>query len=150
MSDLNREEVKARLEAAEARIATSVEAIRADSAALRAEMRSQGERAQGSADRFYAEAGKILAEIHLANERQKVEIYGLGYKVIAWTLGTMLAIGGVSLSAYNALKPKPQTTMPTPVQLISPSQIIPPEMILRPLEAQPAQQPDDRPPATKP
>jgi hypothetical protein len=122
MSEMNREEAKARLEASEARVATAVEAMRADNTALRSEIRAQGERAQVSADRFYAEAGKVLAEIHLANERQKVELYGLGYKVFSWTLATVLAVGGLSIGAYNALKPKPPQAPATPSSQLAPAQ----------------------------
>jgi hypothetical protein len=77
--------------------------LRADLRGGMAEIRAQGERAQVNADRFYAEAGKVLAEIRLANSEHKVGLYGAGYKVITWTLGTVLALIGVAFGAYRAL-----------------------------------------------
>lgn len=109
MTDLNREEVKARLEASEARVATAVEGIRgelgtmrAEFGAMRAEAAANAKVSQARADEFYAEAKSVLAEIRLANEQQKVAIYGVGYKVITWTLGTILAVGGLALGAWRA------------------------------------------------
>ncbi|MCC8492167.1 hypothetical protein [Xanthomonas citri] len=120
MSDINREEVKARLEASEARVAMSAEIIRSEMSQLRSEMSMHAERAQASADKFYTEAGKVLAEIRLSNAEHKVAMYGVGYKVIAWTLGTILAFGSVGLGAWKAIKDASpphapaQQTMPAP------------------------------------
>ena len=133
MSDMTRDEIKSRLEASEARVATAVEGMRADAANLRAdvkaalsEIRSQGDRAQASADKFYADAGRMLAEIRLAGEQNKTTVMGMGYKVITWTLGTILAIGGVSVGVYNALKPRQDTwTASRPIE------IVPADTILR-------------------
>jgi biotin operon repressor len=110
MSDLNREEVKARLEASEAKMATSVEGLRADGATLRAdvnsalaEIRAQGDRAQASADKFYSEAGRLLAEIRLAGEQNKTAVMGMGYKIAAWLFGAIVAVASLSLAIYKAV-----------------------------------------------
>ncbi|HGM6719894.1 hypothetical protein J5H43_01870 [Stenotrophomonas maltophilia] len=110
MSELSREEVQARLDASEARVATSVESMRADAAQLRAdvktslsEIRAQGDRAQASADRFYSEAGRLLAEIKLAGEQNKTAVMGMGYKVAAWIFGAIVAIASLSLAVYKAV-----------------------------------------------
>lgn len=127
VSEITRQELDARLEASEARVAMAVESMRADAASLRADVRDglneikiQGVSAQASAEKFYADAGKLLAEIHLANERQKVELYGLGYKVIAWTLGTMLAVGSVAVAVYGVISPRQQSvpSVPAPVSSV--------------------------------
>ena len=136
MNDVSRHEMSAALAASEARVATIVESMRADAAELRAELRegnalikAQGEiakagaeRFQADADRFYADARTLLAEsrtalseIRLAGEQNKTAMMGLGYKVITWTLGTILAVGGVSIGAYNAIKRSP-TTAPATTQ----------------------------------
>lgn len=110
MNDMTREEVKARLDASEARVATAIEGVRADAATLRADIKStlfeikaQGDRAQVSADRFYAEAGRVLAEIKLAGEQNKTAVMGMGYKVAAWLFGAIVAIGSLSLAVYKAV-----------------------------------------------
>ncbi|MCD9005183.1 hypothetical protein LDO31_02840 [Luteimonas sp. XNQY3] len=109
MTDVTRHEMNARLEASEARVATVAESIRGELSAMRTDfvaMRAQSESdakiSQARASEFYAEAGKVLAEIRLANSEHKVSMYGVGYKVIAWTLGTILAVGGVALGAWRA------------------------------------------------
>lgn len=165
MSDVTRHEMNATLAASEARVATLVESMRADAAGLRAELResnahikAQGEiakasaeRFQADADRFYADARTLLAEsrtalseIRLAGEQNKTALMGLGYKVITWTLGTILAIGGVSIGAYNAIK-RPSTS--TPVTLPAPQatpQVQPPPVA--PPPALPPAQPPAEPP----
>ena len=103
MSDeMNRHEVTARLEASEARVALAVEGMRSDMAQLRSDMSVHAERSEAKAETFYAEAGKVLAEIRAANAEHKASLYGVGYKVIAWTLGTILAVSGVAVGVYRA------------------------------------------------
>ena len=107
MNGPTREEVTARLEATEARVAMAVESIRGDSTAMRSEMSSHFERLQASQDRFHAQAGKVLAEIELSNEKHKVSIYGIGYKIFAWSFATVLAIAGVAATVYRLFLWKP-------------------------------------------
>lgn len=118
MSELTREEISARIEASEARVATVVESLRADASDLRADLRdgmarisSQGEVAQAKADQFYAEAHKLLAEsrtalteIRLAGEQSKVNVMGLGYKFLTWFFGAIVALGGLGATVYTAVK----------------------------------------------
>jgi len=110
MSEVTRNEMNARLEASEARVATVAEgirgelsAMRADFAAMRAQSEADAKIAQARASEFYADARSALTEIKLASEQNKVTIYGIGYKVIAWTLGTILAVGSVALGVWRAL-----------------------------------------------
>jgi hypothetical protein len=163
MSDITRSELDARLSASEAKVDRIVERMRADAAELRADLKADsatlradmrealsdikasGESAKANADRFYAEAKTLLAEsraalteIRLAGEQNKTVMMGMGYKVITWTLGTILAIGGVSVGVYNALKPKGPFPPPAPAQLIAP------ELILR--QQAPLTAPTDTPP----
>ncbi|HEL4191542.1 TPA: hypothetical protein UM521_000339 [Stenotrophomonas maltophilia] len=168
MSDITRSELDARLSASEAKVDRIVERMRADAAELRADLKADsatlradmrealsdikasGESARTNADRFYAEAKTLLAEsraalteIRLAGEQNKTVMMGMGYKVITWTLGTILAIGGVSIGVYNALKPK------SPLLPSVPAQLVAPELILR--QQAPAAAPTDSPPpAAKP
>ncbi len=168
MSDITRSELDARLSASEAKVDRIVERMRADAAELRADLKADsatlradmrealsdikasGESARTNADRFYAEAKTLLAEsraalteIRLAGEQNKTVMMGMGYKVITWTLGTILAIGGVSVGVYNALKPK------SPLLPSVPAQLVTPELILR--QQAPAAAPTDSPPpAAKP
>lgn len=150
MGDMDREEVKARLEASEARVATVVESMRADAAELRSQLhtgleqiKSQGAVAQASADKFYAqsesllaESKTLLAEIRMAGEKNRADVMGMGYKVITWTLATILTVGSLSVGAYNALKPKQQQPISPP-----PVQIVPQELIIRQQQPEPAREP---------
>jgi hypothetical protein len=111
MNDTNREEVKARLEASEARVASALDGIRADTAVLRsdisaglAKIQAQGEQMKADAGTFYAEARTVLTEIRLAQEQAKSSAYAIGYKVIVWSVSTVLALAGLALGGYNALK----------------------------------------------
>ncbi|WP_155760196.1 hypothetical protein [Stenotrophomonas maltophilia] len=168
MSDISRSELDARLASSEAKVDRIVERMRADAAELRADLKADsatlradvrealadikasGESAKANADRFYAEAKTLLAEsraalteIRLAGEQNKTVMMGMGYKVITWTLGTILAIGGFSVGVYNALKPKNQISMPAPAQLIAP------ELILR-QQAPPTEPAESKPAPAKP
>lgn len=124
MTSITREEVAAKLEASEARVATAVEAMRADAAELRAELReghaqqkAQAEQAQAEASKFYAEAGRVLAEIRLAGEQNKTALMSIGYKAATWTLATFLALASFGIAAYNAMKrPAVQASPPTTIE----------------------------------
>lgn len=121
MGDLNREEVKARLETAEARIATAVESMRADAAELRSDlhtgleqMKAQGMVAQANADKFYAQAGSILAdsktllaEIRQAGEKNRADMMGMGYKALTWIFGAALTLCGLYFTIKKAVTPVP-------------------------------------------
>ncbi|UGB46965.1 hypothetical protein LQ772_06650 [Frateuria edaphi] len=119
MSDMNREEVKARLEASEARVATAVESMRADSAALRADLQTglktieaQGSVMRSEAASFFADARRVLAEIQVAQEKDRNQYYALGYKVIVWSFGTVLTVAGLGLGFWNALHKAPPPAQP--------------------------------------
>lgn len=121
MNDMSREEVKARLEASEARVATAVEGMRADAAELRGDMavalgriQAQGDQMKADSSAFYADARTILAEIRLAQEQNRNTAYAIGYKVIVWAIGTVIALAGLAIGGYNALK-KPSPVTPTSV-----------------------------------
>lgn len=102
MTEVTRHEMAARLDATEARVALAAESMRSDMGQLRSEMAANAERAQANADRFYADAGRVLAEIRMTNSEHKAALYGVGYRVIAWTLGTILAVAGIAIGAYRA------------------------------------------------
>lgn len=90
MSEMNREEVKARLEASEARVTASNEAIKGEFVALRGEF-------VGLRHEVAAGLDKIL----LAVERGKSERYASGYKIITWTIGTVVALAGLGIAFYR-------------------------------------------------
>jgi hypothetical protein len=121
MSEMNREEVKARLEASEARVATVVESMRADSEGLRFELReglSQikvlGQISQANADKFYADAHKMMAEsrtvlteIKLAGEQNRTNVMAMGYKFAAWIFGAVIALSGLYFTVQKAIADRP-------------------------------------------
>ena len=101
--------MNARLEASEARMATLAEGIRADNAAARADLaiglrdiKGVGESIKAEASVFYADAARVLAEMHKAHAVNKTETYAIGYKVATWVFGTLLTLVTVSLAAYKA------------------------------------------------
>lgn len=90
MPDMNREEVKARLEASEARVAASHEAIKGEFTALKGEFAGlRHEMASG------------LDRILLAVEKGKSDRYATGYKVITWSIGTVFTLVALGLALYK-------------------------------------------------
>lgn len=165
MSDVTREEVKARLEASEARVSTVVEAMRSDAAELRSELhtgleqiRSQGVIAQANADKFYAQAGALLAdsktllaEIRQAGEKNRADVMSMGYKALTWLFGAVLALCGLYFTIKKAVEaprapamtsaqsqPPPQPTPSSQAQTSASSQV------------QTSAPPQPPPPATRP
>lgn len=97
MSDMNREEVKARMEASEARVATSIESLKGDFTGLRGEFSAlRHEMASGQ-----SRMDVTLAKILLAVEQGKSDRYATGYKVITWSIGTVIAITGIGIVLYK-------------------------------------------------
>lgn len=90
MSDMNREEVKARLEASEARVATSMETMRSDLGIGLAKI-----------DIGLAKMDTTLAQILVAVEKGKSDRYAAGYKIITWSIATVVALAGL----YKAFIP---------------------------------------------
>lgn len=121
MSDMHREEAKARIEASEARVGKVVESMRADAAELRSELhagleqiKAQGIVAQANADRFYADARSmladskaLLAEIRHAGEKNRADVMGMGYKILTWIFGAALALCGLYFTIKKAVAPAP-------------------------------------------
>lgn len=126
MNDLTRQEMQASLAASEARVSALVESMRADAAELRAELRegagamkqglaqikASGDAAQAHADRFYAEARTLLAdsraaltEIKLAGEQNRTNVMALGYKILTWFFGAILATSGLYFTIKKAVTP---------------------------------------------
>lgn len=136
MADLTREELNAKLEACEARVAAAVESMRADWHGLRAdvtqgiaEIRTQGERSQAAADRFYAEAGRVLAEIRLAGEKNRSTVMELGYRVAAWVFGAIVTLGSLYFTVRKAVEPPPVASAapaPQPAPTAQPAPKAPP------------------------
>jgi hypothetical protein len=126
MSDMNREEVKSRLEASEARVATAVEGMRADNAALRADLQTgikaieaQGQVMRAEAASFFSDARRVLAEIQVSQEKDRNQYYALGYKVIVWSIGTVLTVTGLGLGLWNAIhKAPPPSPAPAPAAAV--------------------------------
>jgi len=116
--------MQAALAAAEARVATVVEGLRADAAELRADLRdglsqikAAGDASQVNADRFYAEARTILAdsraaltEIRLAGEQNRTNVMAMGYKALTWLFGAILALSGAYFTIKKAVTPDPVAT----------------------------------------
>ena len=155
MSDMHREEAKARIEASEARVAAVVESMRADAAELRSEVhagleqiKAQGVVAQANADTFYADARTILAdsktllaEIRQAGEKNRADVMGMGYKILTWIFGALLALCGLYFTIKKAVQqpPAPQSPVAAPASYNPPS-----------AASVPPQAPASVPPPTKP
>lgn len=101
MNDLTRQEVQARIEASEARVAMVAESIKSDMSGLRSEISAQAKISQAAAETFYARANQVLSQIDLSNEKHKNALYGTGYKVIVWTVGTVITLGVLGMTAYR-------------------------------------------------
>jgi hypothetical protein len=166
MSDMTREEVKARLEASEARVSTVVETMRSDAAELKSELhtgleqiKAQGIAAQVNADKFYAQAGTLLAEsktllaeIRQAGEKNRADVMSMGYKALTWIFGAALALCGLYFTIKKANAPVPSavvTSLPgsaqtAPQALQQSSGAVPPQVHTAPGPAQPP------PPPAKP
>lgn len=97
MTDMSREEVKARLEASEARVAASMETLRSDLGAGVARI----DVGLSKIDTGLAKMDAKLAEILMAVEKGKSDRYATGYKIITWTIGTVFALAGLLLSIYR-------------------------------------------------
>ena len=157
MSDMDRVEVKARLEASEARVGKVVESMRADAAELRSQLhtgleqiRAQGAVAQASADKFYAQAGALLAdsktllaEIRQAGEKNRADVMSMGYKALTWLFGAALALCGLYFTIKKAVE-APRAPAMTSAQSQPPSQPTPSS------QAQTSAPPQPPPPATRP
>ncbi|MDR7070518.1 hypothetical protein J2X02_003383 [Pseudoxanthomonas japonensis] len=145
MAGPTREEINARLEAAEARVAWAVESMRAevktgvaDIKTLGVEMKAQADKAQATADRFYADAGKVLAEIKLQGEVNRTQIMSMGYKFAAWFLGALVGLASLYFTVKKATQPEPAPT----VQVVKGEGVVPFEVpTLKPVPVDPPSKP---------
>lgn len=97
MSDMSREEVKARLEASEARVAASMETLRSDLGAGVARI----DVGLAKIDTGLAKMDTTLAQILMAVEKGKSDRYATGYKIITWSIGTVFALASLALAIYK-------------------------------------------------
>jgi hypothetical protein len=111
MSDINRDEVKARLEASEARVATIAEALRSDSDRLRLQVaaisdsvRANAEIAKEQMSSFRSEMSSSRSEMLRIASETRAEISGELHKQRTWiltgALTTLVAILGVGVSIF--------------------------------------------------
>lgn len=97
MSEMSREEVKARLEASEARVAASMETLRSDLGAGVARI----DVGLAKIDTGLAKMDTTLAQILTAVEKGKSDRYATGYKIITWSIGTVFALASLALAIYK-------------------------------------------------
>jgi hypothetical protein len=134
MSDINRDEVKARLEASEARTATVAEALRSDSERLRLQVvaithsvQVNAELAKEQMSSFRSEMSSFRSEmssfrsemLRIASET-RAEVSGEVHKQRAWiltgALTTLVAILGVGVSVFvRSLAPPAPVMQQQPV-----------------------------------
>lgn len=114
MSEMQRDEVKARIEASEARMATLAELVRSEAVTARAEitvgfrdLRAINDSIKADAAVFHAEAGRTFADLHRAHAANKADTYALGYRVATWVFGTLLTLMTLALAMYKAWRDFP-------------------------------------------
>ncbi|MCF3519740.1 hypothetical protein [Stenotrophomonas maltophilia] len=103
MGDMNREEVKAKLEASEARVATTLELMRRENAEFRGEIKSSFSSMHSDNAEFRAEMREAIASmsVSLSNQARDFErgISGLKIWVLAGALAGVISLGKVYLDS---------------------------------------------------
>lgn len=117
MNTMSREEVEQRIRVAEANSRAALAEFREEAAKLRSDLRagndqiglvlkevkSQGEANVAQSTTFYSKANEVLGQIKLAGEQNKTWLMSIGYKVLTWFFGAIVAIASVSLAVYKAV-----------------------------------------------
>jgi hypothetical protein len=134
MSDINRDEVKARLEASEARVATIAETLRSDSDRLRLQVAAITHSVQANAEiakeqmssfrsemsSFRSDMSSFRSEMLRIASETRAEVSGEVHKQRAWiltgALTTLVAILGVGVSVFvRSLAPSAAAMQQQPV-----------------------------------